>query len=400
MLANLTRLDVRMKEARLDGLVAATIENVHYLTGFTSVSLTLHPYFGQCYAVVTADAPGKPTVVSSSGEIDQVLDGFAEIADGVNFGTFYREMAEGVTLTEPEARMKALSVDSAPAADPVTALAVAIERRGLKGGRVGIDENGLRLGVLEALQAKLPDTELVPASDHISWVRRVKTAEEVRRIRKSAHVTQQAIRAAIAIAREGVTEEELYIEFNRTIASQGGLPRFTFIKFGRNGVGGQVKSNRTTLAKGDNIWFDVGCVYEGYWSDLARTFAFGEPSPRVAKLYEAMRVGEERAILDTRPGMTGGDVFRLTMEATREAGAPHYQRHHVGHGIGAEVYEQPILADANTVEIEAGMVLNTETPYYEFGTGGIHVEDPFVVGADGKNELLTTLGRELHVIEP
>ena len=75
------------------------------------------------------------------------------------------------------------------------------------------------------------------------------------------------------------------------------------IKFGRNGIGGQVLSNRTGLRKGDTIWFDVGSSYRGYWSDLARTFSFGEPSVRVQTLYRAMVAGEQAGIDKTRPGM-------------------------------------------------------------------------------------------------
>jgi Xaa-Pro aminopeptidase len=171
------------------------------------------------------------------------------------------------------------------------------------------------------------------------------------------------------------------------------------IKFGRNGIGGQVLSNRTGLRRGDTIWFDVGSSYRGYWSDLARTFSFGEPSLRVQTLYRAMVAGEQAGIDKTRPGMTGGDVFHLTMQGVRDNGEPRYRRHHVGHSIGAEVYEQPILADGNDVTIEAGMVINIETPYYEFGIGAIHVENPFVVSESGPNVLLTSGSpRELVVL--
>ena len=96
--------------------------------------------------------------------------------------------------------------------------------------------------------------------------------------------------------------------------------------------------------------------------------------------------------------MTGGELFELIMQASRAAGFPEYRRHHVGHGIGLEVYEAPLLAPGNQDVIEAGSVVNIETPYYEFGLGALHVEDPFLVKPDGNHELLTTLGRELHVL--
>ncbi len=400
MLINVERLLTMMEKRRLDGLVATTLENVHYFSGVWSISLRMFPHEGQCYAIVTRDRPTEPVVVSSTGEVDQVLDGYPQIRGTVNFGTFYRELPEGVELTAQESRLKAMSVDPVGAAGPLDGLIDALHKMGLADQRVGVDEMGLRAGFFDALGERLPEMDVVPASDLIRWVRRVKTAEEIHRIRAVARITENAILAAVAIAREGVTEEEMAREFLRSIVSQGASPRFNLIRFGRNAVAGQIEPDRTPLKKGDIIWFDVGCVYRGYWSDIARNFCLGEPDPRARQLYRAMLEGEERAIAEARPGMTGGELFDLTMDAVRQAGAEHYRRHHVGHGIGAEVYEQPLLAPGVETKIEAGMVINVETPYYEFGLGALHVEDPFVVGSDGDNVLLTTMGRDLHIIDP
>ena len=205
--------------------------------------------------------------------------------------------------------------------------------------------------------------------------------------------------AATSIAREGITEYELCREFERSIVSQGGQPRFTLIRFGRNGIAGQRRPDRTPLAKGDTLWFDTGARYEGYWSDLARTFSLGEPSPRVRQIYAALLEGEKAGIAGTRVNMIASEIFHIAMDAVRKAGHPEYERHHVGHGIGLEVYEGPSLSPTSKEVIEEGTVINIETPYYEFGLGALHVEDPYVVKADGKHELLTTLGRELHVLE-
>ena len=170
------------------------------------------------------------------------------------------------------------------------------------------------------------------------------------------------------------------------------------IRFGRNAVAGQRQPDRTPLRKGDTIWFDTGAIYQGYWSDIARIFSLGEPSPRAQKIYAAMLAGENAGIAKTQVGMTGAELFDITIQASREAGHPEYRRHHVGHGIGSEVYEAPLLNPNSLDVIEEGDVINIETPYYEFGLGALHVEDPYVVSADGDHEILTTLGRELHIL--
>jgi Xaa-Pro aminopeptidase len=67
----------------------------------------------------------------------------------------------------------------------------------------------------------------------------------------------------------------------------------------------------------------------------------------------------------------------------RESGLPRYERHHVGHGIGVELYEPPILNELEGRPLEAGMVVNVEPPYYEIGFGGFQVEDTVLVTEDG-----------------
>jgi Xaa-Pro dipeptidase len=398
VLVNSTRLQQKMIDEGLDAIVATSLENVFYFTGFRSVSLSMFPHEGQCYVIVTHDRPAEPYIVSPILEADQILDGFDNVRGVTVFGTFYREGPEpDVILSDEEQRLQQMANLGQAHSSPLDALIDALHSLGLADKKIGIDEIGFRSGFFEQITEKLPAATFQKASALLRWVRRVKTEEEINRIRASAHVTENAIVAAAGIARAGITEYEMAREFERSIVSQGGIPMFTLIRFGRNAVAGQVQPNRTPLQPGDVIWFDVGCVYQGYWSDLARNFSLGEPSSRAQQFYRAMFEGEQHAIQSIRAGMSGGDAFDLTLNATRKAGAPLYRRHHLGHGIGLEVYEQPLIAPGAHDLIEENSVVNIETPYYEYGLGALHVEDPFVVRTSG-NELLTTLGRDLHII--
>lgn len=397
MLLNADRLLKKMDSEGLDGIVATTKENVFYLTGIDSVALRLSPYEAQCYAVVTRDRPTEPYFISFLGEIDQILDSTAALRGTRAFGQFYRELPEGTPLSEAEQRLWQACFGQPADPTPLDALVAALTELKLEDKKIGVDERGLRPGYLGQLRERLPRALLVEASDVWSWTRRVKTPAEVRRLQASAHVNEQAILAAAAIAEEGITEREMAREFERSVVSQGGLPTLTLVRFGRNAVSGQVKPDRTTLKKGDTIWFDCDTVFQGYWSDIARVYCFGEPTSRIAKGYEAMLAGQEHAIQQIRPGMTGKQVFDLTVQAVRDAGMPHYKRHHVGHGLGLQGYERPILGLTEEAIVEEGAVVSVETPYYEFGLGALHVEDPILVGPEG-GRVLSATGRHLRVI--
>jgi len=99
-----------------------------------------------------------------------------------------------------------------------------------------------------------------------------------------------------------------------------------------------------------------------------------------------------------RPGIAAKDVFAAAMEASRESGIPHYRRHHVGHGVGLDTYDAPLLDATTETPLEPGMVFEIETPYYELGFGGLQVEDTVVITEDGCR-LLTRSSRELSLIE-
>lgn len=397
MLVNIERLHSMMDQDGLDGIVATTLPNVQYFADFQSIALAGHPFEAQCYVAFTQNAAQDPIVVTSTVEMDQLLDGNARKVARV--GTFYREgPIDDISLSKEEQWLKVNSMDTPGFNTPIDGLVAVLKDLDLVGKKIGIDEMGLLGGYLEKLRDQLPQTNFVPASSRLRWVRKVKTEDEVKRLRKSARITEQAICSAAAIAREGVTEYEMAREFERSIVSQGGRPKFTLIRFGRNAVAGQRIPGKTQLKKGDTIWFDVGSTYKGYWSDIARIYCLGEPGERVKNLYRALLAGEEIGIAKTRIGMTGSELYQVVMEAVGKAGHPNYRRHHVGHGIGTEVYELPILRPDNQDTIEEGCLINIETPYYEFGLGALHVEDPYVVHANGNHEILTTLSRELHVI--
>jgi len=396
--ANLDRLGQRMDELRLDALVAATAENVYYLTGIPSVGLEIWPHSAQCYAVVTRDRLGHPHYIANRCDLDQMLDAVPPLDGALGYGPFFREVPPGVELTDREERLCRAMFDRPNPATALDALAETLRRAGVSTGRVAVDEEGVPHGFFDALRDALPSAAVLTGAEVLRHARKVKTPEELRRVAAAAAVAEKGIAAAIAIARPGATERQLVREFEREVAARGGRPKFTLIKFGRSAVSGQAQPRDIALAPGDSIWFDVGCIVDGYWSDIARNYCLGAPSPKVAKYYAAMLAGEERGFREARPGMTGKELFDITVEGVREAGVPHYRRHHVGHGIGVEIYDPVLITPTNDDVIEEGTVVNIETPYYEFGFGAVHVEDPFVVRAAG-NELLTTADRGLTIID-
>ena len=397
-LVNVPRLQRLMDEQGLDALVATTMNNVYYLTGVMGEGLRNFPYDHQTYAVITRDRPLEPYYVTSQGLTNQALDAFEGLQGVAAYGRFFRPGPFlDVELSDDDHRLMDISVNTPSFGTSLDALAFVLEKMGLTDKKIGLDEINLLSGYFEKLAEKFPQAGFAKATETFRQIRKAKTEAEIERLRATAHVNETAILSLLSIVHDGATEYELAREFARSVASQGGTPQFICVRVGPNGVAAEREPSRTRLQPGWPIFIDVGCDYRGYWADFGRTACFGEPAPRVREVYEALKASHLKAIEMARPGMTGGELYEITMQAGREAGLKHYERHHTGHGIGLELYENVLLQPGNTDVIEEGTVVNAESPYYEFGLGGLIVEDPFVVRASG-NEVLTTISKELFVI--
>lgn len=385
------RLENELRKRGLDGYVASTYQGVQYASGLRSATLQLFPRTAQVYAVLACAGENDCVIVSGRGDMDIVADLGAGFT-GVGYGRFYRHVEPGADLNETERRLLRLGVEAAEVGSPAEALAQAIEQSGLACGRIGYEE--LPEQVSERVRALLPGTELVACPEALAAARLRKSVAEQAALAQVAQLTERAIETAVAIARPGVTEREMLTAFRKHLVEEGADPVVAFIRFGRNGGVCQVPAGSTALAPGDLIWFDVCADHDGYKSDIARSFVLGRPSDKAKRYYEALLAAEDSMIAAARPGVTAETLFDECVRVARESGIPHYQRHHVGHAIGLEVYETPLLAPGQQTRLEEDMVLNVEAPYYELAFGALHVEDPVVV-RDSGGELLTRGSREL-----
>jgi Xaa-Pro dipeptidase len=206
-----------------------------------------------------------------------------------------------------------------------------------------------------------------------------------------------SIQAALAVAREGATEIDLARAFHTKTIAEGGLPVLGCFGVGTRSAMTNVQPSERKMAQGDVIRFDVGGRYKHYRADIARNAVLGSPGKKLAQYHRAICVGLDRAIEMIKPGVRAADVFEACVETVRREGIPHYQRSHVGHGIGLDGYDAPNIAPSNSEVFEEGMVICVETPYYEMGFAGLQVEDTLVVTKDGVDSFMLS-GTELQVL--
>jgi Xaa-Pro aminopeptidase len=152
------------------------------------------------------------------------------------------------------------------------------------------------------------------------------------------------------------------------------------------------------VEEGEVLLIDFGTRYNGYVSDITRTFVVGKPlEGKKLAGYEAVKAGNAAGRAIAGPGVTGQDVDRATRKVIVDAGFGEYFIHRTGHGIGLDGHERPYIVEGNDKPLEVGMTFTIEPGIYIPGEIGVRIEDNVVITEDGC-ESLTTYGREMLVI--
>lgn len=398
MLANHKRIRHIMASEDVEAIVASMPENVTYLTDYWSLS---HWFLKgtQVYAVFPLRNDLAPYLILPISEMDLVVESKTCWIDHfVTYGKFYIDPPkEGVPLSDDVRRLQNLLSSSKHFEEAATALAESLADIGLERGKIALDDMNVTTVLYRTIQGKLPDARFIDGHPMLRRIRAVKTPEEIDRLESAAQITESGFLKSLEAICEGATELDIHRIYCNTVAEQGGIPTLDCVGAGHRSGLPNVRPSQYRVQKGDLVRFDIGCVNQYYHSDTARIAILGEPTEKQRTCYQASKEGCDLILEHVRPGARVADLFEVAVKAVQEAGIPQYRRHHVGHGIGIEVYDPPLLAPTSDDVLEEGMVVNVETPYYEFGFGGVQVEDTVVVTGDGYR-LLTQCDRGLFVL--
>lgn len=225
----------------------------------------------------------------------------------------------------------------------------------------------------------------------------IKRPEEIARMRHAGAILAEILEVLEGELRGGVTTAALDAIAERMIRDAGAVPSFK--GYGSNPpfpgsictsindevVHGIPSSRR--VEEGDVVSLDIGCIWQGWHADCARTFIVGQAAPRVRQLVDATRAGMEAGIAAALPGNRLGDIG-AAIEAVAGARGYGIVRHFVGHGIGTSMHEEPQVPNYGNpgtgLRIEEGMCLAIE-PMFNLGADDVEVlEDGWtVVTRDG-----------------
>jgi Xaa-Pro dipeptidase len=273
---------------------------------------------------------------------------------------------------------------------PTQLAATALADRGIRTGRIGVEET-VGFTFFDHLRQAAPAFEYVSADPVTVACRGPKSAHELELMRLACDATFDVFRAVFASLKEGMSQDDIAQLVEGGFARMG-LQGGALVLLGASAAlpHGSVKPQ--TLKEGDVVLIDGGCKVEGYESDVTRTSVFGKPSEKLSRVFEIVRKSQDAALDAARAGRRSGTVDDAARAVITNAGyGPDYKffTHRLGHGIGLDGHEHPYLVRASKTTLEPGMTFSNEPGIYIPGEFGLRCEDDMVVTPDGPAQLLT-----------
>ena len=265
--------------------------------------------------------------------------------------------------------------------------------------RIAVGDQTRAANVL-AIQAMLPDVAWDRASVLIAPLRTRKDSREVELLRAAAHAVDRALaRVPDEVTFAGRTETEVARDLQAMTVEEGhDVASFAIVGGGPNGASPHHEPGNRVIQVGDLVVCDFGGRWQGYCSDVTRTFAVGGPSGEQEQVHAVVHAAGEAARRAVRPGMTCEDIDREARRVIEEAGYGEHFIHRTGHGIGLEVHEHPYMVEGNDTQLEEGMTFSIEPGVYLPGRLGVRIEDIVACGPNGVDEL-NRADRSLRVVD-
>jgi Xaa-Pro aminopeptidase len=257
-------------------------------------------------------------------------------------------------------------------------------------GRLGFESQHLTVDQYSNWSEATATVEWVPLKEIVEPIRAIKDEAEIEAIRRSVALTDAAFTHLLAVIRPGMTEEEAAWEIEMYMRTHG-ASKVAFdltVAAGPNGALPHAQAGNHTLQPGEPIVVDIGCVVDGYCSDMTRTFCLGRPHPKYLEVWDIVLRAQEAAETAIRAGVSGAEADSSARDLIKAAGYGEQFGHGLGHGVGLAVHESPGAGRLSEDTLEAGMTLTVEPGIYLPGEFGVRLEDLVVIRQQGI-EILT-----------
>jgi len=282
-----------------------------------------------------------------------------------------------------------------------------IARRGLGGGRIGVEE--CAPSRLQHMKQGAPTATIVEAGDIVDDMRQVKDDDELQIMRRAMYFADYRVKAGREFVQQNgsVTEDQILratadaqadklSQELRDVVGVGVDPPFGgLVPFGKRSAFPHAVPSKDKLKSGDALILSFGAQVGGYNVECERSFFVGKPTDYARRLFDAMLAAHDSGVENLKEGAIAEEVDRKALDQVRKAGFEKFLKHRTGHGIGLDGHESPWIAEGDKTVLKAGMTFSCEPGVYDPDWGGFRHSDTVIVRKD-KGEVINTYPTRLE----
>ena len=282
-----------------------------------------------------------------------------------------------------------------PEDDGISLLLAAIRELPRRFGRLGATigmESILRMPVrdFQHLQTELSGIEVIDCAEMMLQLCSVKSTAEIDKVRYVCELASDSFVALPDLIHSGQSEREILRDMRIDLLQRGAdHTPYIVSASGPDGYGDIIMGPSDRIVEsGDVMIIDTGTLYDGYFCDFDRNYAFGNASDRARRAYDTVYQSTEAGLAAARPGATTTDVWQAMWSVLEAGGAMGNDVGRMGHGLGAQLTEWPSLTATDNTPLQPGMVMTLE-PGMEFASGKLMVHEENIVITESGAELLS-----------
>src|SRR5699024_8358789 len=271
-----------------------------------------------------------------------------------------------------------------------------IKEQGLQD--VAFEEDYISFAQFDLLQDWVEDV-WVPVSEVLESLREIKDDNEIATIKKACQIADQGFDHVLKMIQPGMTEIEVANQLDFFMRSLGatGVSFETIVASGTRSSMPHGVASQKVIEQGDIVTLDFGCYYNGYVSDMTRTFAIGDPGEKMKEIYQIVLDANLKVIEAAKAGVSGIELDTVAREHIASFGYGEAFGHSTGHGIGLEIHEGPNVSARADKKFVVGNIITDEPGIYLPEIGGVRIEDDLLITENGC-EVLTSSPKELIIL--
>jgi len=264
-----------------------------------------------------------------------------------------------------------------------------------KGKTVGFESDFISFEQFQKWSS-LSDVKWISLKQLVEQLRMIKDAKEIEKIEKAAEISDSAFEYILSYLKPGMTEQDIAIELEYFMR-QKGAEKVAFdliVASGKHSAIPHASKSWNKVLNNSLLMIDMGAVYRGYCSDMTRTIIVGECTKREEEIYQTVFEAQEAALRGLKTGIEAREVDKLARDVINKRGFKNKFGHNLGHGVGLEIHELPIIGPRSNNVLNNGMVFTVEPGIYVSGLGGVRIED-VVYFEKGKVRIITKSPKHL-----